>query len=259
MNEQTIMLEVQDLTIRFGGLVAVNEVNFQVPKGSIFGLIGPNGAGKTTLFNMVSGVYKPTSGKVIFDGQEIQGKPPYKINSLGIARTYQNINLFKKMTVLENVMVGCHSRTKAGLAASILRTPSQRKEEKAVVEKSMEILEFMDLQDKASLLASSLSYGEQRRLEISRALASDPKMLLLDEPAAGMNATEKEELQETIRRIAGKGITVLLVEHDMKLVMNVTEQICVISFGKRIGFGTPAEVQANPAVIEAYLGGGLDV
>lgn len=254
-----IMLEVQDLTIRFGGLVAVNSVNFQVQKGSIFGLIGPNGAGKTTLFNMVSGVYKPTSGKILFDGQEIQGKPPHKVNSLGIARTYQNINLFKKMTVLENVMVGCHSRTKAGLFSSILRTPAQRKEEHAVVEKSRDILEFMELGDKEGFLAANLSYGEQRRLEISRALASDPKMLLLDEPAAGMNGAEKEELQQTIRKIVDKGITVLLVEHDMKLVMKVTEQICVISFGKRIGYGTPQEIQQNPDVIEAYLGGGLDV
>lgn len=254
-----IMLEVQDLTIRFGGLVAVNAVNFQVEKGSIFGLIGPNGAGKTTLFNMISGVYKPTSGKVIFDGKEIQGKPAYKVNSLGIARTYQNINLFKKMSVLENVMVGCHSRTKSGLFSSIFRTPAQRREEKAVVEKCRDILEFMDLGDKADFLASNLSYGEQRRLEISRALASDPKMILLDEPAAGMNGAEKEELQRTIRKIADKGITVLLVEHDMKLVMNVTHQICVISFGKRIGYGTPEEIQQNPDVIEAYLGGGLDV
>lgn len=256
---QTTMLEVQDLTIRFGGLVAVNAVNFQIPTGSVFGLIGPNGAGKTTMFNMISGVYKPTSGKVIFDGKEIQGKPAYQVSALGIARTYQNINLFKKMTVLENVMVGCHTRTKSGLVTSILHTKAQRKEEKQVVEKCLDILGFMELRDKAELSASSLSYGEQRRLEISRALASDPKLLLLDEPAAGMNGAEKEDLQRTIRKIADRGITVLLVEHDMKLVMNVTNQICVISFGKRIGYGTPEEIQENPDVIEAYLGGGLDV
>ncbi len=252
---ENIMLEVQDLTIRFGGLVAVNAVNFQVPAGSIFGLIGPNGAGKTTLFNMISGVYAPTSGKVIFNGQEIQGRPPYKVNALGIARTYQNINLFKKMTVLENVMVGCHTKTHSGLFSSMLHTPKQRD----VIKKCLGILDFMELGDKAELKASSLSYGEQRRLEISRALASEPKMLLLDEPAAGMNGAEKEDLQQTIRKIADKGITVLLVEHDMKLVMNVTHQICVISFGKRIAFGTPEEIQQNPDVIEAYLGGGLDV
>ena len=259
MSDNNIMLEVRDLTIRFGGLVAVNAVNFQIPKGSIFGLIGPNGAGKTTIFNMISGVYAPTSGKVIFDGKEIQGKAPYKVCDMGISRTYQNINLFKSMTVLENVMVGCHTRTKAELFPSMLRTPFQRQEEKSVVVKSQEILDFMDLGDKSQLKASSLSYGEQRRLEISRALASEPKMLLLDEPAAGMNGAEKEELQRTIRKIADKGITILLVEHDMKLVMNVTHQICVINFGKRIGFGTPEEIQKNPDVVEAYLGGGLDV
>lgn len=259
MKNNDVMLEVQDLTIKFGGLVAVNAVNFQVPAGSVFGLIGPNGAGKTTLFNMISGVYTPTSGKVIFDGQEIQGKPAYKVNALGIARTYQNINLFKSMTVLENVMVGCHTKTSSGLFSSILKTPAQRKEEQEVVKKCLEILEFMDLGDKAYLKADQLSYGEQRRLEISRAMASEPKLLLLDEPAAGMNGAEKEELTRTIRKIADRGMTVLLVEHDMKLVMNVTERICVISFGKRIGYGTPAEIQQNPAVIEAYLGGGLDV
>ncbi|MCD8082154.1 MAG: ABC transporter ATP-binding protein [Clostridiales bacterium] len=257
--KKDIMLEVQDLTIRFGGLVAVNSVNFQIPKGAIFGLIGPNGAGKPTLFNMVGGVYKPTSGKVIFDGEEIQGRPAYWVAARGIARTYQNINLFKSMTVLENVMVGCHSRTSSGLAASIFRTGKQRKEEMAVREKCREILEFMDLGDKVDYRASNLSYGEQRRLEISRALAADPKLLLLDEPAAGMNGAEKEELQQTVRKIADRGITVLLVEHDMKLVMNVTHQICVISFGKRIGYGTPDEIQKDPVVVEAYLGGGLDV
>lgn len=253
------MLKLENVTIKFGGLIAVNNVSTEIPKGSIFGLIGPNGAGKTTLFNMISGVYSPTSGRIFFNDKEIQGTPPHKINRLGIARTYQNINLFKKMTVLENVMVGCHTKTTSGLFASLFRIKSQRQEEKAVIEKSMQILEFMDLKNKAHYKASNLSYGEQRRLEISRALASEPQMLLLDEPAAGMNGREKEELTETIRKIAEKGITVLLVEHDMKLVMNVTHAICVISFGKKIAFGTPEEIQNNPEVIEAYLGGGLDV
>lgn len=253
------MLKLENLTIKFGGLVAVNDVSFEIPQGSIFGLIGPNGAGKTTCFNLITGVYAPTSGKVLFNNQEIQGLPPYKVNELGIARTYQNINLFKKMSVLENVMVGCHTKSKAGLAASILHTKAQKAEEAAVIEKSKGILDFMDLGDKADLLASNLSYGEQRRLEISRALASEPKLLLLDEPAAGMNATEKEELSKTIEKISASGVTVLLVEHDMRLVMDVTHTICVLNFGKKIALGEPEYIQNHDEVIKAYLGGGLDV
>jgi branched-chain amino acid transport system ATP-binding protein len=248
------MLRLEKVTIKFGGLTAVNEVDMEVPKGSIFGLIGPNGAGKTTLFNIISGVYAPTSGRVLFEGNEIQGNPPYKVNKLGIARTYQNINLFKQMTVLENVMVGCHTKTSAGLIASLLRTHSQRTEEKLVREKCLEILHFMQLDGKVDFKSRNLSYGEQRRLEIARALASEPKLLLLDEPAAGMNGREKEELSETIRRINEKGITVLLVEHDMKLVMNVTHIICVLNYGKKIAFGEPPEIQQNQEVIAAYLG-----
>ena len=253
------MLKFEKTTIKFGGLIAVNEVTVEVPQGSIFGLIGPNGAGKTTLFNIISGVYAPTSGKVIFNGKEIQGLPPYKVNEMGIARTYQNINLFKTMTVIENVMVGCHTRTQSGLAAAIFRTKKQKKEEDGVVNKCLQILKFMGLEEKANFKANNLSYGEQRRLEISRALASDPKMLLLDEPAAGMNGKEKEELTEIIREISKKGITVLLVEHDMKLVMSVTHTICVLNYGKKIAFGDPNHIQNNEEVIAAYLGGGLDV
>lgn len=252
------MLKLENLTIRFGGLTAVDNVTFEIPEKAIFGLIGPNGAGKTTCFNMITGVYRPTNGKVFLNNREIQGKMPYKINELGIARTYQNINLFKKMTVLENVMVGCHTQSKAGLAAAIFRPRSQRREEAAVIEKSMDILKFIDLDAKADFLASSLSYGEQRRLEISRAMASDPVLLLLDEPAAGMNGSEKQELSETIRKISERGITILLVEHDMKLVMGVAQTICVLNFGKKIAQGTPEEIQRNEEVIEAYLGGGLD-
>lgn len=252
------MLKLKDVTIKFGGLTAVNQVNAEISKGSIFGLIGPNGAGKTTLFNIISGVYAPTSGSVIFNGKEIQGTAPYKVNQMGISRTYQNINLFKKMSVLENVKVGCHSISDSGLLDSVLRTKSQRAEEKAIEEKSLEILNFMELGDKANYKASNLSYGEQRRLEISRALASDPELILLDEPAAGMNGKEKEELTETIRKINEKGITVLLVEHDMKLVMNVTDTICVLNYGKKIALGEPAYIQSNPAVIEAYLGGEIN-
>lgn len=253
------ILNVENLTMQFGGLVAVNDVSVGIPKGCIFGLIGPNGAGKTTLFNVISGVYKPTKGKIVFQDREIQGMPPHRINAMGIVRTYQNINLFKEMTVLENVLVGCHTKTRSGFWSSLLHLPKQRQEERKAIGKCLEILGFMELSAKADFKASNLSYGEQRRLEISRALASDPEMLLLDEPAAGMNGAEKEKLTQSIRRISERGITVLLVEHDMKLVMNVTDTICVINFGKRIAFGTPEEIQNNPQVIEAYLGGGLDV
>ncbi len=253
------MLKLENLTVQFGGLTAVNDVTTEIEKGAIFGLIGPNGAGKTTCFNLITGVCKPTSGKVILNGKEIQGLPPYKINELGIARTYQNINLFKKMTVIENVMVGCHTKTTSGLTAAIFKVRKQREEEKAIIVKCMDILKFMDLAEKADYKASNLSYGEQRRLEISRALASDPALLLLDEPAAGMNGREKEELTQTIKKISQKGITVLLVEHDMRLVMSVTNIICVLNFGKKIAFGSPESIQNNEEVITAYLGGGLDV
>lgn len=253
------ILRIENVSMCFGGLTAVNSVSAAVPQGCIFGLIGPNGAGKTTLFNVISGVYKPTQGQIYFQDQQIQSLPPHKINALGIARTYQNINLFKKMTVLENVLVSCHTKTASGFWPSLLHLPAQRKEENNAKQKCLNILEFMELSEKAYQPANSLSYGEQRRLEISRALASEPAMLLLDEPAAGMNATEKDSLTNTIRRIAQKGITVLLVEHDMNLVMKVTHIVCVINFGKKIAFGTPEEIQKDPQVIQAYLGGGLDV
>lgn len=253
------MLKLEDVTIKFGGLTAVNNVSLEIPKGSIFGLIGPNGAGKTTLFNLISGVYKPTSGKIYFQGKEIEGTTPYKVNELGIARTYQNINLFKKMTTLENVMVGCHTKSKAGIFDAVFKTKKQRNEEKAIIEKSMKILEFMGLKDKAYYKASNLSYGEQRRLEISRAMASEPELILLDEPAAGMNANEKLELNDTIQKMNKLGITVLLVEHDMKVVMNICDTVCVLNYGKRLCVGEPDYVQNNEEVIEAYLGGDIDV
>jgi branched-chain amino acid transport system ATP-binding protein len=253
------VLKLEDVTIKFGGLTAVNNVSLEIPEGSIFGLIGPNGAGKTTLFNLISGVYKPTSGKIYFQEKEIEGTTPYKVNELGIARTYQNINLFKKMTTLENVMVGCHTKSKAGIFDAVFKTRRQREEERDIIEKSMNILEFMGLKDKAYYKASNLSYGEQRRLEISRAMASEPKLILLDEPAAGMNANEKLELNDTIQKMNKLGITVLLVEHDMKVVMNICDTVCVLNYGKRLCVGEPDYVQNNEEVIEAYLGGDIDV
>ncbi len=250
------MLQLNNLTIRFGGLTAVNDVTTHVNKGEIFGLVGPNGAGKTTTFNMISGYHIPTSGQIIFDGQEIQGKPQYEINRLGIARTYQNINLFNKMTVLENCMIGCHPRTRANIFDAILNTKRKRQEDAETREKCRKILAFMGLAHREDHLAKNLSYGEQRRLEIARAIVSDPKLLLLDEPAAGMNNTEKEELAGLIRQIRDMGITILLVEHNMKLVMSVCDRICVLNFGKKLAEGVPDYIQNREDVIAAYLGGG---
>lgn len=249
------MLQLDNVTIRFGGLTAVNEVSTEIKQGQIFGLIGPNGAGKTTCFNIISGVYAPTSGRVIFEGQEIQGKKPNEINYMGIARTYQNINLFKKMTALENVKVGCHSITKSNLIDSVLNTKQKRREETEITTDAMELLDFVRLSDKAHATAGSLPYGAQRRLEIARAMASKPRLLLLDEPAAGMNLSEKDELALLIRKIREQGITILLVEHHMRLVMDICDEICVLNYGKKLCQGTPEVVQNDKDVIAAYLGG----
>lgn len=249
------MLKVENVTLKFGGLVALSNVNLEIKRNQITALIGPNGAGKTTLFNCISGVYTPDEGAIIFDNQHIEGKKGYMINALGIARTYQLINLFWKMSVIENVLVGMHTHLKSGYFSSLIRTRFQRKEEKEAIDRAYEILKFVDLQKKAFDVAGSLSYGEQRLLEIARALASSPKLLLLDEPAAGMNSAEKEELDVLLNRILEKGITILLIEHDMKLVMNVADYIFVLNEGRLLAEGTPIEIQNNEDVIRAYLGG----
>ncbi|MDR0583109.1 MAG: ABC transporter ATP-binding protein [Treponema sp.] len=252
-----MVLRVNDLVMQFGGLAAVNHVSFEVPGKTICALIGPNGAGKTTIFNMISGALVPTSGKVIFKEKEIQGLLPYKINNLGIARTYQNINLFRSMTVLENIMVGMHSQLHSNFWSSLFHLPGERREEREMMEKCLDLIEYVGLKDRGHDVSRNLSYGNQRLLEIGRALASSPALLLLDEPAAGMNTTEKRLLAALIRKIRQDyQMTILLVEHEMRLVMELAENIFVLNFGEKIAEGAPAEIQSNEAVITAYLGGG---
>jgi branched-chain amino acid transport system ATP-binding protein len=248
------VLEVDGLTLRFGGLTALDDVSFDIRQGEILGLIGPNGAGKTTCFNVVTGVYQPTSGSVRFQGRNLVGLKRHQITRQGIARTFQNIRLFNTMTALENVMVGADAGHRTGLLSALFRLPRHRREEDHGHARAMELLRFMGLQRSADELAANLSYGDQRRLEIARAMATNPSLLCLDEPAAGFNPAEKRTLMELIRKVRDQGYTVLLIEHDMRLVMGVTDRIVVLEFGKKIAEGTPAEIRANPAVIAAYLG-----
>lgn len=249
------VLEVNNITKKFGGLTAVSEVSFKMEPNQIYALIGPNGAGKTTVFNMITGVYQVTSGEILFEGETICGMVPHKIVKRGIARTYQNIRLFKKMTAVENVMTGFHCRTKAGLFNIVFRRKKMLQEDRNTRKKSEEILKYLRIADRKDEPASSLPYGHQRILEIGRALATNPKILLLDEPAAGMNTEEKKELIQTILRIRKDfNIAILLVEHDMSLVMSISDEITVLNYGAGIAQGKPEEVQASEAVIEAYLG-----
>ena len=251
---ETRILDIDKLTPRFGGLTALDDVSFHINEGEILGLIGPNGAGKTTCFNAITGVYRPTSGTINFQGESLAGKKRFQIAQAGIARTFQNIRLFPTMTALENVLVGADAQHTTGIISALFRLPKHRREEAEGHDRAMELLRFMGLGKKADELAANLSYGDQRRLEIARAMATQPKLICLDEPAAGFNPQEKRVLMDLIRKVRDRGFTVLLIEHDMRLVMGVTDRIVVLEFGKLIAEGAPAEIRDNPAVIAAYLG-----